>query len=62
MRRLLWSLLIAGALAAVPSPQPVDAIPVPCVDCGSDFSDSGELAGALVYWCRLLSVVLCPWA
>lgn len=62
MRRLLWSLLIAGGLAALPAPPPADAYPFPCVDCGSEFLGGGELAGVLTSWCHLLSLVLCPWA
>lgn len=61
MRRLLWSLSIAGALAALPAPQPADAFPFPCVDCGSQFLGGGELSGVLTGWCRLLSLVFCPW-
>jgi hypothetical protein len=62
MKRLLWSLLIAGALAALPAPEPAGAYPVPCVNCGEDFLTGGELAGVLTSWCHLLSLVFCPWS
>lgn len=58
MKRLLWSLAIAGVFAALPAPRPADAIPTPCSDCGDQFPDGG----ALQYWCKILSAVFCPLA
>jgi len=62
MRRLLWSLLVAGALAALPAPTAAEAFPVPCVDCREEFVGGDELVSLLFDWCRLLRVVLCPWS
>lgn len=58
MKRLLWSLGIAGALSVLPAPPPADAIPVPCSDCADQFPNGGMLQ----YWCKILSTVFCPLA
>lgn len=62
MKRLAWSLVIAGALGVFPAPRAADAYPVPCSDCGDQFPGGGELDSALRYWCKILSVVFCPLA